>query len=114
MYIEYSNDGRNNDSNDYLQNDLFSGAKIYFNDTSGTELTLSKTTDMDGGGNTGLIDISTRLTDDTRLTLEYNAYWAVNLKDSLYSFRRDNYFGFNLKKYFWYLCCSREKLLYNN
>ena len=100
MYIEYSNDERNNDSNDYLQNDLFSGAKIYFNDTSGTELTLSKTTDMDGGGNTGLIDISTRLTDDTRLTLEYNAYWAVNLKDSLYSFRRDNYFGFNLKKYF--------------
>ena len=100
FFLEYSNDDRNNDSTDYLQNDLFLGLKLFINDTSGTEFIASTTTDLDGGGNTGKLEVSSRLTDNIRLSTEYNYYWSTNSKDILYSFRRDNYLGFNIKKYF--------------
>ena len=92
-----------------MQNDLFLGLKLFINDTNGTEFIASTTTDLDGGGNTGKLKVSSRLTDNIRLSTEYNYYWSTNSKDILYNFRRDNYLGFNIKKYFWYLCCSLKK-----
>ena len=99
-FIEYSNDDRNNDSLDILQNDLFIAARLVFNDIEGTELTTSATFDLDGGGNTALTEFSSRLSENMRVTGLYQAYWSTNNKDILYSFRRDNYFGLKVVKYF--------------
>ena len=111
-FIEYSNDDRNNDSLDILQNDLFIAARLVFNDIEGTELTTSATFDLDGGGNTALTEFSSRLSENMRVTGLYQAYWSTNNKDILYSFRRDNYFGLKVVKYFWYLSCRTQKVLY--
>ena len=98
--IEYHNDNRNNDSTDIFQNDLFLATRLNFNDTDGTEFLTSITLDTDGGGNTSTLELSSRITDNIRVTGSYNAYWSVNEKDILYSFRRDNYFLINITNYF--------------
>ena len=99
-FIEYHNDDRNNDSTDIFQNDLFLATRLNFNNIEGTELLTSITLDTDGGGNTSTIELSSRITDNIRVTGSYNSYWSTNDKDILYSFRRDNYFGFKAIKYF--------------
>ena len=99
-FIEYHNDNRNNDSTDIFQNDLFLATKLNFNNIKGTEFFTSITLDIDGGGNTSSLELSSRVTDNTRVTGSYNSYWSVNDKDILYSFRRDNYFRIKVIKYF--------------
>ena len=56
--------------------------------------------DLNGDGNTGSFEISTRIKDSVRITANYNLYWSVNDKDTLYSFRRDNYLGIKITNYF--------------
>ena len=99
-FIEYSNDDRGNDSVDILQNDLFIGTRLMLNDVEGTELTTFSTFDLDGGGNTALVKLGSRLSENMRFTGIYQAYWSTNNKDILYSFRRDNYFGLKAVRYF--------------
>ncbi len=100
LFLEYSNDDRANNSTDIFQNDLFIGSRVNLNDVSGTEIIQALTLDLDGKGHTGNIEVSTRLKDTIRLTVNYNFYWSLENKDILYSFRRDNYLGIKLTNYF--------------
>ena len=100
LFIEYSNDERGNDSTDILQNDIFMAGQFLFNDLNGTEFLLGSTFDLDGGGNTSNLELSSRMTEDIRVSGTYQAYWSTNDKDVLYNFRRDNYLGFKVIKYF--------------
>ena len=100
IFAEYSNDDRGSNSNDIFQNDLFIGTRINFNDVQGTEFTQMLTLDLNGDGNTGNLEISTRLKDSVRIAANYTSYWSVNNKDTLYSFRRDNYLGIKITNYF--------------
>ena len=100
FFTEYSNDDRGSYSTDIFQNDLFIGSRINLNDVEGTEITQALTIDLDGNGNTGSIEISTRLKDSLRISGDYNFYWSSNNTDIMYSFRRDNYLGFNITRYF--------------
>ncbi len=100
LFFEYSNDERGNTSVDIFQNDLFIGSSMNLNDIEGTEINQSFTLDLDGKGNTGSFEISTRLNDTIRIALDYNYYWSLGSTDTLYSFRRDNYLGFNITRYF--------------
>ena len=52
------------------------------------------------GGNTSNLELSSRMTEDIRVSGTYQAYWSTNDKDVLYNFRRDNYLGFKVIKYF--------------
>ena len=99
-FIEYHNDDRNGDSTDILQNDLFLATRLNFNNIDGTEFLTSITLDTDGGGNTSTVELSSRITDNIRVTGSYNSYWSANETDILYSFRRDNYFSINIINYF--------------
>ena len=101
IFTEYSNDDRGSYSTDIFQNDLFIGSRINLNDVEGTEITQALTIDLDGNGNTGSIEISTRLKDSLRISGDYNFYWSSNNTDIMYSFRRDNYLGFKITNYFW-------------
>ena len=67
------------------------------------------TLDLNGDGNTGNLEISTRLKDSVRIAVNYTSYWSVNNKDTLYSFRRDNYLGIKITNYFWYLIAGLKK-----
>ena len=100
LFIEYSNDERGNDSTDIIQNDIFMAGKFFFNDVSGTELLIGSTLDIDGGGNSANVDLSSRITEDIRVTGIYQLYWSTNNKDPLHDFRRDNYLGIKATQYF--------------
>ena len=100
FFIEYNNDDRNNDSTDILQNDIFLASTLLMNNVNGTELTTGITLDLDGGGDTANLELSTRITDNYRFTGIYQIYWSTNNKDILYNFRRDNYLGLKLVRYF--------------
>ncbi|MDC3057273.1 hypothetical protein OA100_00295 [Alphaproteobacteria bacterium] len=100
IFTEYSNDDRGSNSTDIFQNDLFIGTRINLNDIEGTEITQTLTLDLNGDGNTGIFEISTRIKDSVRITANYTSYWSVNDKDTLYSFRRDNYLGIRITNYF--------------
>ena len=58
------------------------------------------TLDLNGDGNTGSLEISTRIKDSVRISANYTSYWSVNNKDTLYSFRRDDYLGIKVKTIF--------------
>lgn len=100
LFIEYSNDDRANDSTDIMQNDIFMAGKLLFNDVNGAELLIGSTFDLDGGGNTSNVEVSSRITEDIRVTGTYQSYWSTNNKDPLHDFRRDNYLGIKVIKYF--------------
>ena len=55
---------------------------------------------MDGNGNIGSIEISSRLRETLRITADYRFYWSLKKADTLYSFRKDNYIGIRLTNYF--------------
>ena len=100
LFLEYSNDDRGSSSTDIFQNDLFLGSRISLNDVDGTEITQTLSLDMDGNGNTGSIEISSRLRETLRITADYSFYWSLKNADTLYSFRKDNYIGIRLTNYF--------------
>ena len=100
LFTEYSNDDRGSNSTDIFQNDLFLGTRINLNDVEGTEITQTLTLDLNGDGNTGSLEISTRIMESVRLAANYTSHWSVNNKDTLYSFRRDNYLGIKITNYF--------------
>ena len=100
IFAEYSNDDRGSNSTDIFQNDLFLGSRINLNDVDGTEINQALTIDLDGDGNTGSFEISTRVNDSIRIAADYNFYWSLKSTDTLYSFRRDNYLGIKITNYF--------------
>ena len=100
IFAEYSNDDRGSNSTDIFQNDLFLGSRINLNDVDGTEINQALTIDLDGDGNTGSFEISTRFNDTIRIAADYNFYWSLKSTDTLYSFRRDNYLGIKITNYF--------------
>ena len=100
LFLEYSNDDRGSSSTDIFQNDLFLGSRISLNDVDGTEITQTLSLDMDGNGNIGSIEISSRLRETLRITADYRFYWSLKKADTLYSFRKDNYIGIRLTNYF--------------
>ena len=100
IFAEYSNDDRGSNSTDIFQNDLFLGTRINLNDVEGTEITQTLTLDLNGDGNTGSLEISTRIMESVRLAANYTSHWSVNNKDTLYSFRRDDYLGIKITNYF--------------
>ena len=83
-----------------MQNDIFIAGKLLFNDVNGAELLIGSTFDVDGGGNTSNVEVSSRITEDIRVTGTYQSYWSTNNKDPLHDFRRDNYLGIKVVKYF--------------
>ena len=100
LFAEYSNDDRGSNSTDIFQNDIFLGSRINLNDVDGTEINQAFTIDLDGNGNTGSFEISTRINDSIRIAADYSFYWSLKSTDTLYSFRRDNYLGIKITNYF--------------
>ena len=59
--LEYSNDDRGSNSTDIFQNDLFLGSRINLNDVRWNRNNSNINFRFDGNGNTGNIEVSTRL-----------------------------------------------------
>ena len=100
LFAEYINDDRGSSSTDIFQNDIFIGSRISLNNIDGTEINQAFTLDLDGNGNTGNFEVSSRFNESIRVIVEYNYYWSLKSADTLYSFRRDNYLGIKVTNYF--------------
>ena len=83
-----------------FQNDLFAGFRLAMNDTQSSELLAGFSQDLDGGGNTLLLEGSRRLGNDWKASLTARWFLADEPRDPLYYFRRENLLEFSLR-YFW-------------
>lgn len=101
VLLEYQYDGRRNNTQILPQNDLFLGFRLAFNDTSGTEVLLGVTQDMDDDdARYGFIKSSRRINE--HWTWDLKAWWFSTDQSSqpLYSFRRDDFVEFSVKYHF--------------
>ena len=96
LFTEYSNDDRGSNS-EYISKWFIFRNWISFNDVEGTEITQALTLDLNGDGNTGSLEISTRIMESVRLAVNYTSHWSVNNKDTLLVFKRQLFRNKNYK-----------------
>ncbi|MDC0609975.1 hypothetical protein OAP63_04525 [Vibrio sp.] len=101
LLSEYLYDSRGDESQDYGQNDIFTGLRISFNDLDSSTLLIGMTHDLD---NTDVrlykIEASKRLTNHLNLSIDAWAEENNTQTDPLYSMRNDDYLEVALEYYF--------------
>lgn len=102
LLAEYSWDGRDADEAPpvALEDDLFLGLRLGFNDRRDSMLLAGATIDRDTRSTYGQLEISTRLTDRLRLEVEARLFWNVSPEDALRAVERDGFVTTRLSWYF--------------
>jgi hypothetical protein len=100
VLTEYLFDDRGKTRAGPFDNDLFAGARLAFNNISGTAVLVGTITDLDNGTNSILVEASSRLRDGLTLEIEARASVGADAADPLYAFRRDPYVQGTLTRYF--------------
>ncbi len=100
LLLEYGWNDSEQLSFNLFQNDLFAGFRLAMNDTQSSELLAGLSQDLDGGGQTFLLEGSRRLGNDWKASLTAHWFQASQPQDPLYYFRRENLLEFRLS-YFW-------------
>ena len=102
LLAEYSWDGRDEDRAPpaALEDDLFFGLRLGFNDRRDSMLLAGATIDRDTRSTYGQLEISTRLSDRLRLEVEARLFWNVSPDDALRAVERDGFVTTRLSWYF--------------
>lgn len=101
LLTEYSYDSRDEDTTTGLQNDLFVGGRLSFNDMASSEVLFGITQDLDHSASySALVEASTRIGDATKIYFEVWLFDSDNPADPIYSLRRDNYLEVSIEYYF--------------
>lgn len=99
--MEYQYDNRTNQALVLAQRDLFVGARLSFNDEAGSELLFGVVQDLDESGTrSGLLEASTRLSNNMRLSLDAWFFHTTSPAQPLWWFRRDDYVQLGIDIYF--------------
>lgn len=83
-----------------IQDDVFAGTRLTFNDTRDTAILAGVSVDREFGSTFLNIEASRRLTDHWILTAEVRAIFDVDPRDPLSDFKRDSYIQLSLSRYF--------------
>jgi len=98
---EYLYDDRGQLALSALQNDIFYGSRIAFNDTRDTAILIGKIADLESGGNILSIEATRRLGNSWKLEIEGRAFNNIDENDLILSnFKNDSFLRVNLIKYF--------------
>ena len=101
LLLEYSRDSRNDEATTLLQNDLFFGMRLAFNDMQGTEILFGYVQDLAHQASAmGFIEGSRRLGEAWTLTLDVRTFAGRDPNELLYSLRQDDYVAISLDYYF--------------
>ncbi|MDE1461501.1 hypothetical protein [Spartinivicinus poritis] len=101
VLAEYQYDQRGTAAPIPHQNDLFLGGRFVVNDVAGTEILMGAVKDLNWHHSySGLVEASTRLSNQLKLSLEAYFFASNNIRDANYPFRNDDYIQVGLKYYF--------------
>lgn len=83
------------------QNDIFTGARIAFNDEDGTELLAGFVQDLDeSGSRSALIEASSRINDNWKWRLDAWYFASDNPSEVSYTIAKDDFIQFSLEYYY--------------
>lgn len=88
---EYSYDGRDDQTFNMYDSDVFGGLRLSLNDVQGSEVLVGLLQDVESGVTLGSIEASRRLGEGWRLELVGRLFRADVDQDPVYWFRRDDY-----------------------
>ncbi len=99
--VEYQYDDRQDTLQTMGQDDIMVGSRIVFNDFEGTEILLGLIQDLDeSSSRMGLIEASSRISDNWKWQLEAYFMSSDLPTDPLYQVRRDDFVELSLEYYF--------------
>ena len=93
-------DDRGGDAPTPLQDDVFVGSRLAFNDIQDTQLLAGVIMDRKSGGSLMSVEASRRLSDGWTGALEARAFWGAEREDLLYGLRQDDYLSLMLRRHF--------------
>ena len=83
-----------------MQNDLFFGSRIAFNDVQSSEVLFGFGADVEHNAFSFLIEASRRIGDDYKVNLDLRLYQSNNPYDFLYGIRDDDHLQLTVERYF--------------
>jgi len=100
LLVEHLFDGRGGRAPHPLENDLFAGVRLGFNDEASSELVAAIVADAEGDATALTLEASRRIRDDWRVELEARAWNGVERDDPMAPLRRDDYIQLALVRFF--------------
>ncbi|BFM17478.1 hypothetical protein R50073_36610 [Maricurvus nonylphenolicus] len=100
LLLEYHHDSRGEVAAARLQNDLFLGSRMVFNDLGDTECLLGVYLDQDNNTKSYNIQFSRRFHDVFKLHVEAQLFEDVDKTDPLYDLRNDSYISVEMEYFF--------------
>lgn len=97
--MEYNYDARDA-SPSPLDNDVFVGGRLTFNDQQSTDLLIGFSHDLDTNGQLVFAEGSRRLGENWKLTLDARGFSSNNETDPLYQLRNEDYASMSLEFYY--------------
>jgi hypothetical protein len=98
--LEYMWDSRGSKTLNPLQNDIFCGARINFNDVRGTSITTGAIVDAGTGATAWGLEASRRLGENWKISLEATLFANIPADDLFTTVRKDDYIQTELTWYF--------------
>ncbi|MFT7560196.1 MAG: hypothetical protein ACI93R_002114 [Flavobacteriales bacterium] len=100
IVFEYQYDDRIGARQSQQQNDIALGARWAFNDIDGSEFLAIVSQDLDYRNRFVSVEMSRRLTDNWKIEAELGYFLAAESNTVAYELRDDDYFQFELRRYF--------------
>ena len=98
--VEHLFDGRGRHAPHPLENDIFAGARLGFNDEASTEILAGVVADADGDSTALNVEASRRIGESWKVEVEARAWNGVDHDDPMVPLRRDDYIQFTLSRFF--------------
>ena len=100
LLVEHLFDGRGGKAPHPLENDVFAGVRLAFNDEASTELLAGVIADGEGDATNLNLEASRRIGERWKVELEARAWIAVDRDDAMYPLQRDDYVQLTLSRFF--------------
>ena len=100
LLVEHLFDGRGGNAPHPLENDVFAGVRLAFNDEVSTELLAGVIADGEGDATNLNLEASRRIGERWKVELEARAWTAVDRDDAMYPLNRDDYVQLTLSRFF--------------
>ena len=100
LLVEHLFDGRGGNAPHPLENDVFAGVRLAFNDEASTDFLAGVIADGEGDATNLVIEASRRIGERWKVELEARAWTAVDPADPMFPLQRDDYVQLTLSCFF--------------
>ena len=100
LLAEHLFDGRGGHAPQPLENDVFVGVRLGFNDEAGTEFLAGVTGDAEGDATTLNLEAKRRIGEHWKVEFETRVWTGVERADPMFAFRSDDYVQLALSRFF--------------